>query len=124
MITIDCKDMEDLLLEAAVYLADNIGAVPAIKTGCIALDPLTDSELNTNNVKTHLERFLTERGIIQHFIIKVGGEMIKITAISERKIQENNIQSPFLMCPYCGFVTSYEEELDVHMKADLSGGIF
>ena len=124
MITIDCKDLEDLMLEAAVYLADNIEAVTAIKTACIALDPLTDSKLNTKNVKTHLEGFLTKRGILQDFIIKVDGEKIKVTAISERKIEDKNVQSPFLMCPHCGFVTPYEEVLDVHMKADLGGGIF
>ena len=123
MITIVCEDIEDLLVEMAAYLSDNIAAVAVIKTGRIVLDLLERNGTSVKDVRIHVENFLVERGLSRDFIIKVHGEKIMIIATSERKIVIKKEESGLLVCPYCGMVTPYEEEMNVHIKADLAGGI-
>ncbi len=124
MITIDCNDIQDLLVELAAYLGDNIAAVPVIKTRSIVLDPLVENDITAKNVSMHIENFLAKRGLSKDFNIKVNGEKIMIISISERNIEVKKEDSGLLVCPYCGMVTPYEEVMNVHVKADLAGGIF
>lgn len=112
------------MVELAAYLARNVAAVPAIKTGSIVLDPLQQNVINANDVRTHLESFLIEKGLSRDFILKVADETITIIGISGRKIEPKKEHSGLLVCPFCGMVTPYEEEMDVHIKADLAGGAF
>ena len=117
MITIECKDAQDLMVELAAYLAENIAAVPAIKTSSIVLDPLTETVLDVNDVNMHVKTFFVKKGLSKDFIIKVAGEKIMVISISERKIRVEKTDSGLLVCPHCGKVTQYEEEMNVHVRA-------
>lgn len=117
MITIECDDIPDLIVELAAYLAENITAVPAIKTSSIVLDPLTESVIDANDVSMHVKTFLAQKGLSKDFIIKVAGEKIMIISTSERKIKVEEVDSGLLVCPHCGKVTPYEEEMNVHVRA-------
>ncbi|MFQ5940083.1 MAG: hypothetical protein ACE5KA_00065 [Nitrososphaerales archaeon] len=123
MITIDCSDIENIIVEVAAYLADNVEVVPAIKTRSIVLDPLVEKDVRAKDVSMHLENFLAEKGLARDFIIKVRDEKIMVVAISETKIEAVRNDSGLLVCPFCGLVTPHEEEMNVHMRADLAGGI-
>jgi len=117
MITIECDDMPDLKVELAAYLAENIAAVPAIKTSSIVLDPLTAEVPNPNDVSMHVKAFLAKKNLSKDFVIKVAGEKIMVISISERKVKVENTDSGLLVCPHCGKVTPYEEEMNVHVRA-------
>jgi len=99
MITIVCEDIEDLLVEMAAYLSDNIAAVAVIKTGRIVLDLLERNDTSVQDVRLHVENFLVERGLSRDFIIKVHGEKIMIIATSERKIVIKKEDSGLLVVP-------------------------
>jgi len=122
MITIECRGIQDLMVDLAVYIAENVAAVPAIKTRSIVLDPLTDDIIDANNVSTHVKAFLAEKGLSRDFMVKVVGEKITVVSLSvvslpERKVSVEKTDSGLLVCPHCGKVTPYEEEMNVHVRA-------
>ncbi len=117
MITIECDDMPDLKVELAAYLAENIAAVTAIKSSSIVLDPLTEEVPDPNDVSMYVKAFLDKKDLSKDFIVKVAGEKIMIISISERKVKVKNTDSGLLVCPHCGKVTPYEEEMNVHVRA-------
>lgn len=117
MITIECNDIQDLKVELAAYLAENIAAVPAIKADSIVLDPLAETVLDANDINIHVKAFLSKKGLSKDFIVKVAGEKVMIISISERKVKVEKTDSGLLVCPHCGKVTPYEEEMNVHVRA-------
>ena len=117
MITIECNNIPDLIAELAAYLAENIAAVPAIKTASIVLDPLAESVIDANDVSVHVKTFFDKKGLSKDFIIKVAGEKIMAISLSERKVRVETTDSGLLVCPHCGKVTPYEEEMNVHVRA-------
>ena len=44
MITVDCKDVESILHELAIYVSDQVAAVPAMKFHQFVLTPIEDNE--------------------------------------------------------------------------------
>jgi len=42
MITVDCKDVESILHALAIYVSDQVAAVPAMKFHQFALAPIMD----------------------------------------------------------------------------------
>ncbi len=110
------------MLELAVYIAENVAAVPAIKTHAIVLDSLTDDIIDANDVSTHVKTFLAEKDLSKDFTVKVVGEKITVVSLSvvsrsERNIRVEKTNSGLLVCPHCGKVTPYEEEMNVHVRA-------
>ena len=44
MITVDCRDVESILHELAIYVSDQVAAVPAMKFHKFVLAPIMDDE--------------------------------------------------------------------------------
>jgi len=118
MISIECRDLKDLKLELAAYLSEKVPAVPAIKTKSIVLDPLEeDSSFTINEVSLYVRMFLARKDLLNDFAVTVDDEKITVKTVSERKIDVKKVDSGLLVCPHCGKVTPYEEEMNVHVKA-------
>jgi len=118
MISIECSDLKDLKLELAAYLSEKVLAVPAIKANSIVLDPLEeDSSFAIDEVSLYVRMFLARKKLLHDFAVTVDDEKIVVKAVSERKIDVKNVDSGLLVCPHCGLVTPYEEEMNVHIKA-------
>src|SRR5574341_16834 len=116
MITIECDGIRDLMAELAAYISENVPVVSAIKTNSIVLDPLTENVLDANEVSVHVNAFLVSKDRSTDFLVKVSGEKITILSVSGRKVKAENIDSGLLVCPHCGKVTAYEEEMNVHVR--------
>lgn len=118
MISIECSDLKDLKLELAAYLSEKVPAVPAIKTKSIVLDPLEeDSSFTINEVSLYVRMFLARKELLHDFAVTADDEKITVKSVSERKIDVKKVDSGLLVCPHCGKVTPYEEEMNVHIKA-------
>jgi len=118
MISIECSDLKDLKLELAAYLSEKVLAVPAIKANSIVLDPLEeDSSFAIDEVSLYVRMFLARKKLLHDFAVTADDEKIVVKAVSERKIDVKNVDSGLLVCPHCGLVTPYEEEMNVHIKA-------
>lgn len=121
MITIECKGMRELMVELAAYLSEHTAAVGVIKNESVVLDPLTDEALHIGDIMNNVKAFLSSKDLSGDFIIKAAGEKITVISISGRKVTAEKTDLGLLICPHCGKVTLYEEEMNVHIKAHYFG---
>ena len=122
MITVDCRDIESIKQELLVYVADNVGAMPALKLHEFVLSPIDESELISHTeVVTTIKEFLDSIGEIRNFAVITQGDVIAVKSINGKVIERDeksipqNIEGMFT-CTHCGFVTQYEIEYLNHIK--------
>ena len=120
MITVDCRDIESIKHELVVYVADNVGAVPALKMHEFVLSPIEESEsIAHSEVVTSIKEFLDSIGEIRNFAVITQGDVIVVKSISGKQIEREpktvNVEGMFI-CTHCGYVTKYEIEYQNHVK--------
>ena len=118
MITVDCNDVESILHELAIYVADQVAAVPAMKFHKFVLAPIVDDEpVDQTLVITTIKEFLESIGEKPNFAVISNGENVIIKSISGKKIErEAKPVGEMFSCAHCGHVTRYEVEHFNHVK--------
>ena len=119
MIIVDCKDVEPILNELAIYVADQVAAVPALKAHQFVLSPIEDDEqINQSEVITSIKEFLESIGEKQSFGVISNSNKIMIKSILGKKIEREAKKSTEQMfsCAHCGHVTRYEVEHNNHVR--------
>ena len=118
MITVDCKDVESILHELAIYVADQVAAMPAMKFHKFVLAPIVDDEpVDRTLVITAIKEFLESIGEKPNFAVISNGENVIIKSISGKKIErEAKPVGEMFSCAHCGHVTRYEVEHFNHVK--------
>ena len=117
MITIDCRDVLSIKSELVVYVSDQVAAIPTLKINEFMLSSLNDEAIDKNVVITAIKEFLDSIGESRNFAVISNNNVISIKSITGKVIERNPAVSPgFFSCTHCGFVTSYEVELQNHMK--------
>ena len=120
MLTIDCKDVLSIKNELLVYVSDQVAAIPTLKNQQFTLSTFDDDEIiDTNNVITAIKEFLDSIGENNNFAVISNNNMINITSISGKIIEQDSIPPPqdnMFTCTHCGFITRYQVELNTHMK--------
>ena len=118
MIIVDCRDVEPILNELAVYVSDQVAAVPALKAHQFVLSPIEDDEqINQVEVITSIKEFLESIGEKQSFGVISNSNKIMIKSISGKKIErESKPTQEMFSCTHCGHVTRFEVEHNNHLK--------
>ena len=118
MIIVDCKDVESILNELAIYVSDQVAAVPALKAHQFVLSPIEDDEeINQVEVITSIKEFLESIGEKQSFGVISNSNKIMIKSILGKKIErEPKPAQQMFSCAHCGHVTRYEVEHNNHIK--------
>jgi hypothetical protein len=118
MITVDCRDVESIKNELLVYVADQIGAIPALKIHEFMLSPIEDEDvIDASEVITAIKEFLDSIGEIRNFAVISKNEVILIKSIYGKTIERKSSQTASMFsCTHCGFVTQYEVEYNNHVK--------
>ena len=118
MIIVDCKDVEPILNELAIYVADQVAAIPALKAHQFVLSPIEDDEqINQVEVITSIKEFLESIGEKQSFGVISNSNKIMIKSILGKKIErEPKPTQQMFSCSHCGHVTRYEVEHNNHVK--------
>jgi len=118
MIIVDCKDVEPILNELAIYVADQVAAIPALKAHQFVLSPIEDDEqINQVEVITSIKEFLESIGEKQSFGVISNSNKIMIKSILGKKIErEPKPAQQMFSCAHCGHVTRYEVEHNNHVK--------
>ena len=118
MITVDCRDVESILHELAIYVSDQVSAVPAMKLHQFVLAPIMDDEsVDQNEVITSIKEFLESIGEMNNFGVITNGESVMIKSLFGKKIER--LAKPageMFSCAHCGHVTRYEVEHNNHVK--------
>ena len=118
MITVDCRDVESILRELLIYVADQVAAVPLIKFHQFVLDPVNEDEpINNVDVITSIKEFLDSIGEKSNFAVISNGDTIKIQSINGRQIERTpKPNQQMFSCTHCGHITQYEVEHNNHVK--------
>ena len=118
MITVDCNDVESILHELAIYVSDQVAAVPAMKLHKFVLAPIMDDEeVNRDEVITSVKEFLESIGEKHNFGVISNGDNVVIKSISGKKIERSaKPAGEMFSCAHCGHVTRYEVEHNNHIK--------
>ena len=118
MITVECKDVESVLHELAVYVSDQVTAVPAMKLHQFVLAPIVDDEpVDQAKVITAVKEFLQSIGEKHNFGVISNGDYVVIKSIFGKKIERSaKPVGEMFSCTHCGHVTRYEVEHNNHVK--------
>jgi len=118
MITVDCNDVESILHELAIYVSDQVAAIPAMKFHKFVLAPIMDDEkVNRDEVITSVKEFLESIGEKHNFGVISNGDNVVIKSISGKKIERSaKPTGEMFSCAHCGHVTRYEVEHNNHVK--------
>ena len=118
MITVDCRDVESILHELAIYVSDQVAAMPAMKLHQFVLAPIMDDEpVDQNEVITSIKEFLESIGESRNFGVIATGDAVTIKSLFGKKIER--LAKPageMFSCTHCGHVTRYEVEHNNHVK--------
>ena len=118
MITVDCRDVEPILHELAIYVSDQVAAVPAMKLHQFVLAPIMDEEpVDQNEVIMSIKEFLESIGENRNFGVIANENNVTIKSLFGKKIerQAKSVGEMF-SCAHCGHVTRYEVEHNNHVK--------
>ena len=118
MITVNCHDVEPILHELMIYVADQVAAVPFIKFHKFILTPIMDDEsVNSDDVISSIKEFLDSIGEKHNYGVILNEDTITIKSIHGKQIErEKQPQSQLFSCTHCGHVTQYEVEHNNHVK--------
>src|SRR5207302_1164861 len=119
MITVNCREVEGIKSALAVYVSDQIGVIPALKSHEFMLAPLDDQEeIDENLVVKSIKNFLGSIGEEKNFAVLNKNNVITIVSISG-KVLESTDSLPtdqFFSCTHCGYITRYETIYKNHEK--------
>ena len=109
MITIDCREVEQIKNELLVYVSDQIGAIPALKLHEFMLSPIEDGDV--------IKEFLESIGEGRNFAVISREEVILIKSIYGKAIERASMPpAQMFSCSHCGYVTQYEVDYNNHVK--------
>jgi hypothetical protein len=128
MLRVDCTELTaDEKLALASEISDALGgkAIALSQGDHIVLDQLTDEAVTVDAVQPIVSGFLSRRREGEFYWSEVQGETIVVhsadpIAASHRK-PESTLPPNLRQCPYCSFITEYEEEYVVHTRSHLFG---
>lgn len=116
MIIIRCAGIKGLKVELAAYLSENMAVVAAVKADSIAIDPLVDT-IGASEVSVHVNAFLAREDLAKNFAVRILGKEIVMDALSDVQYERKEHDTDLLVCPHCGKISPYEEEMSVHIRA-------
>jgi len=118
MITVDCRDVVQIKNELAVFVSDQVVALPTLKNHEFVLSPLNDNEnIDMREVISAIKKFLDSLGEGRNFGVISKSDSVLIKSISGKSLErEPKPTQQMFSCTHCGFVTQYEVEHNNHIK--------
>jgi len=128
LVEVDCKELKpDEQLTLAGAITEFLGGkgLALAKGRRIVIDDLSSSKIEVETIRRAVSQFLAHRKDAEHYSLENEGDTIVVhspdpvaTAHPERMEQ---LPPNLFKCPYCSFVTQYEEAYIVHTRAHLFG---
>lgn len=117
LLTVQCKDVRAILNELAVYVSDQMGAVPTLKSSEFVLSPIDDEPLDMELAVTSIREYLDSIGEGRNFVVARSDDTILVKSTTGKALQTNSRPTQGMFaCSHCGFLTQYEEEYHIHMR--------
>lgn len=118
MIWVDCRYIEGIKSDLAVYVSDQVAAVPTLKKYEFALSEISDNEkIDVGETIAAIKEFLDSIEEGRNFAVICKNDVISIESINGKRIGPVRRQDPGLFsCAHCGHVTPYEVIHNNHIK--------
>ena len=124
MISIECAELTtDEQLALAGAISDGLGgmAVALVKDTKVVLDPMSNKEPDPSQVEAIIRNFISRRKDSQYYSFERDGASFVIHSPDPlargRSRKKETVPENLLKCPWCAFVTPYEELYNVHCRA-------
>jgi hypothetical protein len=124
MITINCHGLtsdEQLALASAISDALSGNGVALARDKDIVIDTLKGPPPDPGNIESIIRKFVEKRPLAEHYSVEREGDFFLIHspdpiagAYGRRK---SRLPDNVRQCPFCGFVTPYEELYTIHIRA-------
>jgi hypothetical protein len=123
LIEIDCREIPDQVLALATYIGDRSDgvAVPLVKNDRIVFDEIVPGGLDLDATARSVGEFITENDLGCTLTVENEVVVVHSPILRKRSKNMNTLPPGLLQCPYCSYVTQYQEELTVHTRAHLFG---
>ncbi len=127
MILVDCSQLTaHEKLELASRISDSFEglAIALVKGESIVLDDLSKEKPEPSSVKKAVAGFVSKWKDAGHYTVELAGDRIIVHSSNRataKEKAENTLPPNLKQCPYCAFVTQYEEQMTVHVRAHLFG---
>lgn len=128
VLKIDCSELsadEKLALASEISDALEGRALALVKLDSIVFDELTDERLTVDALQPVVSDFISRRKDAEYYSTDVRGETIVVHSAdpvaATRRKTEKTLPPNLRQCSYCSFITQYEEEYTVHVRAHLFG---
>jgi hypothetical protein len=124
VIRIECKELntdEQLALAAAISDGLEGSAIALVKDTGIVLDPMKNEDPDPSRVESIVKSFLSRRKDSQYYTLERNGTRFVVHSpdplARARGRRKSNLPENVLKCPWCGFVTPYEELYVIHTRS-------
>lgn len=128
MILIDCSELDvDEKLALASTISDEMGGrvLALVKGKNIVLDVISGEKPEVLTVRSIVSDFISSREDGSHYSLDVSGDRIVVHPADPipalRRKPERELPPNVRQCPFCGFITEYDELYMVHVRAHGAG---
>ncbi len=115
MLTVNIDANRGVMHNLAVYIMERLHVVAVLKNKGMDIDPIMP--ITIDELIETIKNFLAIHNI--EGIVSREGKKINVVILSSviSEYKENDL----LICPHCGKVSKYEEEMTVHIRAHYIG---
>ena len=117
MIDIDCRDVKPIMRDLLVYVSDQVGATPTIKSHGFALESFEDDNMDSSLVIRSIREYLASVGEDKKYAVTAQNKTVTVSSISGEQMKSTETKSTDLglfSCTHCGYVTRFETDLNAH----------
>ena len=116
---------EQLALAAAISDGLVGRALALVKDTQIVVDPLSNPDPDPSDVAAIIRSFLSKRKEAEYYSLNADGERFVVRSADPlaraRGRKEMSLPANVFKCPWCAFVTPYQEMYTVHVRAHAVG---
>jgi hypothetical protein len=124
LVKVDCDEMstdEQLALASAISDALSGRAIALVNNHTIELDVMSSPGPGTAEVERIVRGFVSKRKDARYYSLELDGDTIVVHTpdpVAGRRGQKPaGLPDNLKKCPFCGFVTPYDELYTVHVRA-------
>ncbi len=117
MIDIDCRDIQPIMRDLLVYVSDQVGAIPTIKSHGFALESFEESSVDSSLVIRSIKEYLASVDKDKKYAVTAQDKTIMITSISGEQMtspEKEPVDDGLFSCTHCGYITRFETDLNAH----------
>jgi len=124
MVEVDCSELTaDEQLALASSISDSLAGrtLALVSDTKIVFDNLSGPAISQSEIEAQVRTFVSRRKDAKLYSLEWKGEVMVIHSpdplVRSRGRMEGRLPDNLMMCPFCSFVTPYQEAYNVHVRS-------